>query len=185
MTDVLIYQQTSSAFDQLIKRIIEHWQDTRFPQQPYDPQWVSPCQKEIDENGLVAWQPELREHPLDLSATEDALDLCFHPSLSVFYGRYYSETIDVTFTNNQSFAFVQVWNDDDGLRLQENIIAHILMQRKLKQTETVFIATTEDDFKVVSMINHSGEIVLETLGKDQRQHLSDNLAEFLSQLQPA
>ncbi|WP_165872769.1 SecY-interacting protein [Celerinatantimonas diazotrophica] len=174
-------QNTVDALDQLISQAEQYWQQVGYPQVEYDAQWPSPCQCSDVVHNRVYWHPVLREKPLDLSATEDALDLSFHPSVKVFYSRYYSETMIVRF-NQQKFALVQVWNDDDGVRLQENLIAHILMKRRLKHPETLFIASAEDEMQIVSVVNQTGEVILETLGKKQDKLLASSLGEFLSQL---
>lgn len=174
-------QNTVDALDQLISRAERYWQKVGYPQVEYDDQWPSPCQCSDISHNRICWHPVLREKPLDLKATEDALDLSFHPSVKVFYSRYYSETISVRF-EEQNFALVQVWNDDDGVRLQENLIAHILMKRRLKHPETLFIASAEDEMQIVSVVNQTGEVILETLGKKQDKLLSPSLGEFLAQL---
>ena len=80
---------------------------------------------------------------------------------------------------------LMVWNSDDVKRLQENIIGHIIMKRRLKQRETVFFATTEDDDILLSVLNGSGEVFLERVGQEVSEKLADNLASFIAQLQPA
>lgn len=174
-------QNTIMALDQLISRAEQYWQQVGYPQVEYDEQWPSPCQCSDIVHNRICWHPVIQENPLDLSATEDALDLTFHPSVKVFYSRYYSETISVRF-NGQNFALVQVWNDDDGVRLQENLIAHILMKRRLKHPETLFIASSEDEMQIVSVVNQTGEVILETLGKKHDKLLSPSLSDFLSRL---
>lgn len=183
MTDSVCQQNTTTALDHLLERLQTFWQQTEYPRVEFDEQWLSPCLgHENDENGVI-WQPVLRDEPLGFSALEDALDLTFHSSIPIFYGRYYSETIHTRWHDNP-LALVQVWNEDDGIRLQENLVAHILMKRRLKQPETVFIATTDDDMQVVSIVNDSGEVILETLGQKKSTHLADSLSEFLDELEP-
>ena len=79
---------------------------------------------------------------------------------------------------------MQIWNDDDAERLQQNLIGHVLMKRQLKQPETLFFALTDEEDFIVSVDNASGQVVLEQVGKPAQQVLAQDLAEFLATLQP-
>lgn len=55
------------------------------------------------------------------------------------------------------------------MRLQENLIGHLIMKRRLKQTPTLFIAATESEQEIISLCNLSGEVILEQPGtKNER-----------------
>lgn len=75
-------------------------------------------------------------------------------------------------------------SEDDFRRVQENLIGHLVTQKRLKLPPTLFIATLEEELEVISVCNLSGEVCKETLGTRKRTHLASNLAEFLNQLKP-
>lgn len=77
---------------------------------------------------------------------------------------------------------VQVWNEDDFIRLQENLIGNLVTQKRLKLPPTLFIATLDSELEMISMCNLSGEIILEKFGSKERRVLSSNLTCFLEEL---
>ena len=68
--------------------------------------------------------------------------------------------------------------------MQENLIGHLVVQKRLKLSPTLFIATLESELEVISVCNLSGEVLKETLGTRKRTILSPSLASFLEQLDP-
>jgi SecY interacting protein Syd len=81
-------------------------------------------------------------------------------------------------------TLVQPWNDEDFERLQENMVAHVMMLRRLKLPLTLFLATVPNELQVISLDNESGAVLLEQLGQPKRWILADSLAEFLQRLSP-
>ncbi|WP_220718398.1 SecY-interacting protein [Agarivorans litoreus] len=160
----------------------EQWQRSAFPKIEYDEDWLSPCIMGEPEQQEVSWKPVLRDKKGDFSGIEHALELTLHSSIKAFYGDYFSETLAVDYQNNR-IELVQAWNEQDFDMLLENIIGHVMMQRRLKQKETVFIASTEDEMQVVSIDNQSGEVVLEQLGKGIDRVLAATLDEFAAKLE--
>ncbi|WP_413699747.1 SecY-interacting protein Syd [Psychromonas sp. KJ10-10] len=77
-----------------------------------------------------------------------------------------------------------MWNEDDFKMLQENMIAHFIMQKRLNKPASMFIASCSDEMQVISIVNETGEVQLETLGKKQEAILAPSLDVFLMQLTP-
>lgn len=150
------------------------WAD---PASPSDAQ-----QGEIIDN-QVQWQPVPQAIQTDFANVEHALELTIHPDIKTFYRLYFGAGLAAQHLRGK-LMLLMVWNDDDVKRLQENIIGHILMKRRLKQRETVFFATTEDDDILLSVLNETGEVYLERVGQEVKEKLADNLAEFIQALTP-
>lgn len=146
-----------------------------------DTEWPSPCELgQPDANGLIRWQPVLRDTPASFANVEHAMDISLHPDLVAFYTRYYADALDVV-CGGEPCQLLQAWNDDDFERLQQNIIGHLLMKKRLKQTPTVFIGAAEDD-RMITLNNQTGEIAWELPGKEAHQRIATDLASFLSSL---
>lgn len=143
----------------------------------------SPCQQGAVQNSLVQWQPVLQQAAENFVNVEQALEFQLHNDIKQYYQLYYGAGLAAEHPRGK-LMLLQVWNDDDVKRLQENIIGHIIMKRRLKQRETVFFATTEDDDILLSVLNSSGEVYLEHVGQEVKEKLADNLAQFIAQLVP-
>lgn len=148
-----------------------------------EPASPSPCQQGDIVDNNVAWQPVPQQPPADFSNVEQALELTLHDDIKNFYALYYGAGLAAEHQRGK-LQLLMVWNHDDVKRLQENIIGHILMKRRLKQRETVFFATTEDDDILLSVLNSSGEVFLEHVGQEVKEKLADNLAAFIGTLSP-
>lgn len=143
--------------------------------------WSSPCVVERNQD-IVLWQPTKREEPADFSNIEHALNLQLHDSIKTFFGSQFCGDMECRF-RHMPMTLIQVWNDDDFKRLQENIIGHLLMQRRLKLKPTVFIAGLDDELDIISVCNLTGQVLLEKIGTNQRDVLSSSLDSFLDDLE--
>ncbi|WP_158770878.1 SecY-interacting protein [Paraglaciecola sp. L1A13] len=177
----------NQALDEFIQRFIRfsktHPEVTTME---YDADWPSVCYRTgTDETSgnLISWEPVLRDQITDFSELSAALELTLHPDVAMFYTRYWSDNI---FAQHPSgpLQILQAWNEDDLSRLQQNIIGHILMKRRLRQPETIFIALTDQEDFILSVDNQTGAVMLEQVGLQPKEQVSSNLATFLSEIEP-
>jgi len=165
------------------------WQAQDFvPQQEFDSEWDSPCFIEASSSmsllaGHKAWLPVKRDEITSFNNIESALNIDLDPQIADFFGAYFSDHMPASF-NDEIIELVQVWSADDFDRLQENMIAHLMMKKTLKQPPTLFIASCADDMQIIALDNVSGEVVRETLGKGITAVLAPDLASFIDMLTP-
>ena len=167
----------------LFERQQDLWKEKNqsLPRQDFELDWLSPCQVGEPEEGKVQWQPVARD--ADLHNIEDALDIKLHPSISDFFCQVFAGHLPCLFEGHP-IALIQSWNEDDFKLLQENMIAHFLMQKRLKKPASMFIASCTDEMQIVSILNETGQVQLENLGKGQEKVLAENLTDFLTRLEP-
>ncbi|WP_027669815.1 SecY-interacting protein [Rheinheimera baltica] len=168
------FVQQAIQWHQQQQQLLITWADAASP---------SPCQQGDIVDNQVTWQPVLQQPLADFSNVEQALELTLHADIKAFYSLYYGAGLAAEHKRGK-LALLMVWNSDDVKRLQENIIGHILMKRRLKQRETVFFATTEDDDILLSVLNSTGEVFLEYVGQEVTEKLADDLATFIQDITP-
>ncbi len=142
----------------------------------------SPCIVTTTGND-VRWQPQPFTTEEDLSAVERAMEISLQPAAHQFYTTQLAGDMPAR-AGSLALTLLQVWSEEDFRRVQENLIGHLVMQKRLKLSPTLFLATTEDEMEVVSLCNLSGEVVLEKVGTKSRTPLAPTLAEFLLALEP-
>jgi len=131
----------------------------------------------------IWWQPQPFTLPKNLEAVERALDIQLQPSVVAFFTTQFAGDMGGIFAG-QRLSLLQVWSEDDFIRVQENLIGHLVMKRRLKHSPTLFIATTDSELEVVSVCNLSGEVIIEQLGTQKRSVIAPSLESFLISLQP-
>ena len=175
----------STALDRLIERYVS---DVSPLHAEYVSEWQSPIYVNVIDDDVVEWQPVKQQPPLDFSPLEAALELTFHEHVKSFYGRWFSGDLAVSVTHNDEqhgVSLLQAQGPEDAERLLQNITGHILMKRKLKQPETVFIGLVDEaDDLLLSIDNATGAIGLEWIGKPQHEVLYAELDDFLAACTP-
>ncbi len=168
----------------LSERFVQAWQQCHagLPQTDAYYELSSPCEHQVLGETTI-WQPVKRERIIDFINVEEGIDLGLHPDIKAFYGSQFCADLMVSF-QGESIELVQVWSDEDLSRLQENMLGHLVMQKRLKKSPSMFIASTQDDSWIISICNITGEIFREHLGKQERQKIADNMVDFLNQLTP-
>lgn len=177
-------QPTSRALIDLIERYCEYWkqQTGHWPKDNGLLGLPSPCVVEEDPYCLY-WQPQPFTLPASLAGVERGVEIRLQPSVIDFYTTQFAGDLKVNW-QTQSLTLLQVWSEEDFQQLQQNLIGHLVMKRRLKQSPTVFIGTTDQESEVLAVDNLSGEVIIEVPGARQRQVLASSLPEFLAALTP-
>lgn len=167
-----------------IQRFINQWQQqyNTMPQSEAYLGLTSPCIIQKTEN-IVIWQPIKRDLPFDFKNVEQAIGFDLHEDIKAFYAHFYCADMSANF-NGLSLELIQVWNDEDLNSLQENILGHLFMQKKLKQPPTVFIGSTNDELEVISVCNETGKVIKERIGTSRKIQLAPCLNSFFDDLKP-
>ena len=176
--------QVVSAISALFARWLRyrHGSDG-LPHRSWDPEWTSPCEMGEPWDGEVYWQPVQREVPGTMANVAAGLEMELHPDLSAYFGHWYAGPLAFSFKGLRVEP-VLPWNQADFERLQENLIGHALMQRRLRLTPTFFLAATRLDSHLISLDNQSGAVLFERVGRAENRKLAPDLATFLGRLEP-
>ena len=172
------------ALREFTQRYVELWQQERghapASQELYGV--PSPCLVE-NRDDQALWLPQPFTPAATLEKVETALELRLQPDINLFYTQQYAGDMSAQFGEHH-LTLLQVWSEDDFIRLQENLIGHLVTQKRLKLSPTLFLATTESEMTLVSLCNVSGNVVLEQFGSDKRTLLATSLGNFLDALRP-
>ncbi|MEJ6473591.1 SecY-interacting protein [Pseudoalteromonas piscicida] len=174
----------SVAMARLHQAHAEYYQKTfqDLPSTEHDASWPSPCEQgEPNKLNEIKWQAVERSPAGRLDDLALALETPFPEGINALYGDCFAGNI-IAFIEGRQIELLQAWNEDDFERLQQNITGHILMKRRLKQPETIFIGLTEADDLLVSVDIATGKVGLEFVGKKQHHVLADSIAEFVDSL---
>ncbi|PVZ85344.1 SecY-interacting protein [Serratia sp. S1B] len=178
------HHEVAHALSEFTQRYIDYWQQQRGHDPASEELYgvASPCIVE-NHGDTVWWRPQPFIPAATLVKVEKALEIALRPEIHTFYTQQYAGDMSAML-GEQRLTLLQVWSEDDFIRLQENLIGHLVTQRRLKLSPTLFLATTESDMAMVSLCNVSGHVVLEQFGSAKQTLLADSLAHFLDVLQP-
>lgn len=173
----------SQALQQFTQNYIDLWQQQAHHTAKSSELYGIPSPCIVDTQDLaVFWQP-IRPNTHTLNIVEEVINLTIHPAAHQFYGTQYAG--DMTAIHKTlPITLIQVWSEDDFSRLEQNIIAHLTMQKRLKRRPSIFIASTDDDTKLVAIDNQTGNVILENLIDYQNDILAEDLSTFLLNLKP-
>lgn len=150
----------------------------------YVEEWESPIYRKVVDDDTVEWTPCRQPESLNFDELESALELTFHDSIKTLFGRWYAGDLALIYQGH-AINLLQVQSAEDGERLLANITGHVLMKRKLKQPETVFIGLgQEDNGLLLTIDNQSGVVGLEWVGKEQHEVLASSLSDWLNDCKP-
>jgi SecY interacting protein Syd len=177
------------VFDKLVQSYIDHSNKDNMGLVTYfDKDWNSPCFQtkgiaNIKDDQELEWRPFLRAETSTLRNLEEALEITIPTELQQLFCRYYSHDLNAQ-ADYGNLTLLQVWNADDFDRLQKNLIAHVLMKRRLKQEDTLFFALTDEDDFILTIMLSTGAVMLEKVGKAPHREIAANLTDFIAQLKP-
>ena len=183
---MLMSEQVTAALDEfVIKYLMAAKTHPEMVLVEYDNEWPSDCYTASGNTGdRVTWQPVKRSGVVNFNDLENALDMKIHKDVISFYSAYWSDNLSAE-TSKGYLQLLQPWNQGDFERLQQNLVGHILMKRRLKQPETLFIALTDEDDFIITVDNTSGEVMLEQVGLLPKEVVAANLTVFIQSLQPS
>ncbi len=149
-----------------------------------DEHWPSSCQQSDFDDKSIHWQPIKSPVELSFDNIETALELTLHQDIKTYFSTFFSESINAN-CDEGKLSLLFAWNEDDFKRLQENIIGHILMKKRLKQENTIFFAVTDEDDMIIALNNGTGEVWVERVGCKPHKKLADSLNDFIQLLSPS
>ncbi len=175
----------SQALAEFTKRYITLWQE-KYGHHPVSEElygFPSPCiEQTVGEQVYWCSKPFVPEGAT-LESVERALEISLCPDIHHFYTTQFAGDMTAKL-GEKALTLLQVWSEDDFVRLQENLIGHLVTQKRLKLPPTLFLATTDDEMAMYSLCNRTGEIVLEQFGSTNREIIAESLVHFLTKLEP-
>ncbi|MCL1124359.1 SecY-interacting protein [Shewanella surugensis] len=131
----------------------------------------------------VQWVSVIRDEAGNFDNLNQALKISLHTDIDALYGHYFSGPLMFDSSWGQG-EILQVWNQNDFECLQQNIIGHLMMKKKLKQPLTWFIGVFDENDTMITVNNDDGSVWIEKPGEVQSTCLADSLNDFISQLTP-
>lgn len=148
-----------------------------------DEAWPSPCVIKEFNDELNTWQPVDTKQNLSFSNVDQALEIELHQDIKTYFSAIFSESIQANCEEGY-LSLLFAWSEEDFERLQQNLIGHVLMKRKLKQSLTVFFAVTDQDDLILSLKNDTGEVWVEKVGMEPHKKIANSITEFFQMCQP-
>ncbi|MFN1128673.1 SecY-interacting protein [Lelliottia nimipressuralis] len=176
--------ETANALTAFTTRYCDAWhqQHDTWPQSEELYGVPSPCIITTLDDKII-WQPQPFTEQQNVNAVERAMDIVVQPAVHAFYTTQFAGDMRARF-GNETMTLLQTWSEEDFQRVQENLIGHLVTQKRLKLAPTLFIATLDSELDVIAVANLNGEVIKETLGTRKRDVLAPSLAAFLNQLDP-
>ena len=180
------------ALDKFLKIYHQAYLDKLGESPRYYPQGESsPCiEGEFSDDELMAemdkivlWHPVEREDSVSFDNVDSALDIKLHSDINRFYCWYFSAPLLFQSKWGEG-ELLQVWNISDFECLQQNIIGHLMMKRKLKQPPTWFIGVLGNGDRMLTIDNSDGSVWIEIPGETPSEKLADSLESFIDSLTP-
>lgn len=131
----------------------------------------------------VMWRPVKRQESGSFHNVDRALEITLRTEINAFFGEYFSAPLLFNSKWGEG-ELLQVWNETDFEYLQQNMIGHLMMKRKLKQAPTWFIGVLGDGDRMLTVDNSDGSVWVEIPGDKPCEKLSDSLDEFIASLTP-
>lgn len=173
--------QISTVWQQFIDAWVAQAQQDGFPEIEPDPNWPSPC--EFQNGDKTLWQPQLQQEALGFENVEHAIGYKLNEQYKRFFTMYFADNLNATHSAGE-LQYLQAWSQPDFERLQQNLIGHLMMKGRLKQTPTLFFAVTDEEDLNIVVDNLTGKVGLEYVGKEPHQTLANSLADFIVQTTP-
>ena len=174
------------ALDHFLKRYHQAYLDKLGESPRYYPQGESsPCIEGdfLGDHGegtetTVHWHPVNREDSVSFDNVNSALNITLKTDINAFFCTHFSAPLLFESTWGAG-ELLQVWNKTDFDYLQQNMIGHLMMKKKLKQAPTWFIGVLGDGDKMLTVDNSDGSVWIEIPGETPCEKLTDSLGTFI------
>lgn len=148
-----------------------------------DEEWPSPCVIREFNDELNTWNPVDTKETLSFNNVEQALEIELHQDIKNYFGAIFSDSVQAHCEEGY-LSLLFAWSEQDFERLQQNLIGHVLMKRKLKQSVTIFFAVTDQDDLILSLKNDTGEVWVEKVGMEPHKKVANSITEFFQMCDP-
>ncbi len=145
---------------------------------------LSDDKNQLDNHDIaLQWRAVKRQELGRFDNIEHALEIELHPSINELYGAYFAAPLlfDSQWGDGE---LLQVWNQQDFEYLQQNLIGHLMMKKKLKQDATWFIGVLGNGDQMLVVDNRDGSVWIEIPGEVPSKRLADSLEQFIDYLTP-